>query len=246
MSQLGNSMMMGPNQAYIDYLLSTSVFYYDPFYSGSWAGTPANNDPIGTMNDRYGRATWQLTQAIGISQPLYQANSGKPYLLYDGIDDVLLTVPIDSSLYFPQVATVLMTLNSTNVATNKVALKYIGANAAARLLGVQSNAHIMNWISGGALNVTSAYTSFKVLGGTRVTGTNTKFGYTNGVREVTGNAVNITHAVESMFVGAFRNTVIYAGFQGGIGELVAWGTALSAYDVNLLSKYFMQRRGLAT
>lgn len=239
-------MLMGPNQAYIDYLLSQSVFYYDPFYSGSWSGTPANNDPIGTFNDRYGRATWQLTQPSGTSQPLYQSNSGKPYLLYDGVDDVLLTASINSTTDFSgQKVTILQTLNDTSSGvTNVNAVKYVGATSPTRLIGVQMNNQIPTWQAGGATNCSSTYNSFKVFGGVKATGTGTRIAYTNGKAESTGNGVDITNGSDNMFVGAFRNSAVYGAFTGWMGEYVGWNTALTAYDVNLLSRYFMARRGL--
>jgi hypothetical protein len=226
-------------------LLTQSVFYYDPFYSGSFSGTPANNDPIGTLNDRYGRGTWQLTQATGTSQPLYQSNSGKPYLLFDGVDDVLLTGLIDSSSYFGQSVSLIVVLRSDSVAgTNQNVIKYIGPTGPTRLLGIQVNTQIPNWISGATQNATSTYGTFKVFAGVKATGTNTKKVYTNGVLEATGNAVDITHATENMFLGSFRNAVPYAGFQGGIGEVVAFNFVLSDDQIIALTNYFRNRRAI--
>ena len=56
------------------------------------ATTPvaADNDPVGRFNDKSGKGN-NLTQGTGTKRPLYAANGGKPYELYDGTDDHLLS-----------------------------------------------------------------------------------------------------------------------------------------------------------
>jgi len=247
-------MFIGPNQYAIDqYIAATlpqSVFFFDPFNGASFGGTPADGTPIASFTERYGRTAWDLSQASSTSRPLYKTNSGKPYLLYDGVDDVLFTAAVNSASYFASSAlTAIMMLFYTGPAdgNTKVAVKYLGATDPSRLLSISVIGTTNNFLidsGGNQTSKSSVFSTFKSCSVARSVGTSTKNISVNGVIEGSPqNASAVSTASDNMYVGAYSNAVNLQ-FTGGIGEFIMFNTRLTDYQVNIISRYFMQRRGL--
>lgn len=57
--------------------------------SGGSTSVAADTDPVGQANDQSGRGN-NVAQATTTRRPLWRENGGKPYLSYDGTDDVLV------------------------------------------------------------------------------------------------------------------------------------------------------------
>lgn len=79
--------------------------WFDPsdistLFQDSAGTTPvtAAGQPVGIMLDKSGRGN-NATQTIAGSRPIYQIDvSGRPYLLFDGIDDIIVTPTITPGL----------------------------------------------------------------------------------------------------------------------------------------------------
>lgn len=84
----------GGGAAFTPASLSPNVWIEaDPTKLYTDAGTTlvsADGDAVQQANDKSGNGR-NVTQATSTARPLYKTGSGKPYLQYDGVDDVLLT-----------------------------------------------------------------------------------------------------------------------------------------------------------
>jgi len=191
--------------------------WYDPsdlttLFQDSAGTTPvtAAGQPVGKMLDKSGRGN-HATQSTAGSRPIYQTSGGKSYLVFDGIDDFMVTPTITPGSDKVQVFAGIRKLS--DAATGTVA--DINGAATTNFFMLRAPAAASNtfgWYSGGTSFVAMLPSGYpapvtKVLTGIGDIAAPVAYLRINGVQVATSSTTQGT--------GAYGNYPIYIGRRGG-------------------------------
>lgn len=228
---------------------------------GTWTDvTPASADadPVGYWPDQSGQAN-HLTQATAGFRPLYKTaiQNGLPVLRLDGSDDRMETASLlGSALFGAQAATVFAVQKQTGSNANNTTICWESTASTNRALIHATYSDVIYFDypsdSGGRTSVAQPGgwdDAWQTL--CCVRGTVTSSIYARSVSLATGTPAGSldTAASNVLVAGAYRsaaNSTYSIFFQGDIGELLIYNTALSDADRQSVESYLNARWAVYT
>lgn len=225
--------------------------------TGASATTPSGvGDPVGTIRN-WGTLGGYLTAPSDAARPRLQVESGKSYLSFDGIDDVLLNASATALRAAAGWSLIMGMRNEGSSATARGALSIMGTDAAnTRALILYRITTRLLQLAGRRIDGTStvvvdgaAHNSQSIVGTALGDYTNTDaFIRANAVQEGT-NASWLTAGTTAndggaVLLGAFNATTPSNFFQGPIFSALAFRTVLTGADLTLAEQWTAQQSAI--
>lgn len=197
--------------------------WYDPsdittLFQDTAGTTPvtAAGQSVARINDKSGRGN-DATQATLAQQPTYQIDgNGRPYLLFDGVDDSMVTPTITPGVDKAQVFAGMRKLSDALAISVfcELSANTLNNNGAFRM-GAPSSAASYAWLSKGTILATATASGFAA----PITSVVTGIGDISGdVATIRVNGANLQTTTTDQGTGNYLAYPLYIGRRGGVGN----------------------------
>lgn len=202
--------------------------------TGATTPVTTDNDPVGRDNDQSGNGNNSI-QATAANRPLWKTNSGKPYLQFDGVNDILVSpflpgAAVTLAMAFNNATTGGILMGGGSTPNNRAYLQIDGSGR----LGGGFGSQAVGTIFGGSSTLNVNHVGILTANASAVTV------YVDGSQVYTGaSAGSPVGGTGTIGIGGFNNSNVPASWSNTrVFSVLGLNRVVTAAEVSLITTQF--------